>query len=132
MKQWDHKDVYKRQIESSISCTLRGTKGISRGGSALQYYRKFLPEIPDTQTIDFFEKKDYYDRFGNGSHHAGEYQNYIEYFARCLDQGITPKPDLTEGIRTLAVMEAIERSIKTHEMVRVSQILQEKGLEGML
>ncbi len=120
---------FKTAVESSISCTLRGTRGISRGGSALQYYRKFLPEIPDTQIIDFSEKKDYYDRFGNGSHHAGEYQNYIEYFARCLNQGITPKPDLAEGIRTLAVMEAIERSIETHEMVRVSQILQENGLD---
>ena len=34
---------FKTAVESSISCTLRGTRGISRGGSALQYYRKFLP-----------------------------------------------------------------------------------------
>ncbi len=30
---------FKTAVESSISCTLRGTKGISRGGSDLRYYR---------------------------------------------------------------------------------------------
>lgn len=122
---------FKTAVESSISCTLRGTKGISRGGSDLRYYRKFLPDLPNTQILDFSDKKGYYDRFGNGSHHAGEYQNYIDYFARCLDQGVTPKPDLAEGIRTLAVMEAIEQSMRTHETARVSQILEKWGLKNL-
>ena len=56
---------------------------------------------------------DYYFRFEGWTHHAGEYQNYMEEFALCLDQGITPKPDLKEGIHTLAIMEAMEKSIET-------------------
>ena len=46
-----------------------------------------------------------------------------------MDRGQTPKPDLTEGIRTLAIMEAIERSMETGQMVRVSEVLDGYGLK---
>lgn len=115
--------------DASISCTLRGTEGISRAGSSLQYYCKFNSSCPKTQIQDYSSLRPYYDRFGDGTHHAGEYQNYIEYFAKCMDRGQTPKPDLTEGIRTLAIMEAIERSMETGQMVRVSEVLDGYGLK---
>jgi predicted dehydrogenase len=47
----------------------------------------------------------------------------MEEFALCLDQGITPKPDLKEGIHTLAIMEAMEKSIETGNVIKVSDIL---------
>lgn len=68
---------FRNPIESMISCTVRGTKGISRGGSELKYYSKFESENSETKVEDFSNMKSYYDRFGNGTHHAGEYQNYI-------------------------------------------------------
>ena len=122
--------TFRSPIDSMISCTVRGTKGVSRGGSELKYYSKFESEgASETKIEDFSDLKPYYDRFGNGTHHAGEYQNYINYFADCLDADKTPMPDLHEGIRTLAVMEAVQRSMDSHTVVLVSEILKERGLD---
>lgn len=116
-----------RNVDPGIGCTLRGTKGSSRAVySKLQYHTHFPPEQAATHT--FQEKHPYYFRFEGESHHAGEYQNYIEYFAGCLDRGETPKPDLREGIRTLAIMEAMERSMETGRPVPVGGILKERSL----
>ncbi|MET3848133.1 Gfo/Idh/MocA family oxidoreductase [Paenibacillus sp. OAE614] len=116
-----------RGVDPGISCTLRGTNGTSRAVySKLEYYTHFHKE--KTVVHSFEEKRPYYFRFEGESHHAGEYQNYIEYFAECLDQGEIPKPDLREGIRTLAVMAAMERSMETGQPVRVDHILQEFSL----
>ncbi|MGG1514178.1 Gfo/Idh/MocA family oxidoreductase [Paenibacillus oryzisoli] len=116
-----------RQIDSGIGCTLRGSKGTSRSlYSKLLYHTHFAGEQPITHSFE--EKHGYYFRFEGESHHAGEYQNYIEYFAECLDRGETPKPDLNEGIHTLAVMAAMERSMETGQPVRVSDILRDYSL----
>lgn len=112
------------EVEQSISCTLRGTKGISRAGyPKLRYYTNFAPvkKTADLHTYDQLHR--YYFRFKAETHHAGEYQNYIEDFARCLAQGTAPKPDLEEGIRTIAVLEAIDESIKTGKVVKVDDVL---------
>ncbi len=116
-------------IEQSISCTLRGTKGISRGGyPKLQYYTNFEP-IEKTATLQTFDElHPYFFRFEQESHHAGEYQNYIEHFATALNNGETPKPDLKEGIHTLAVMEAMDISIRTGERISVDEILRKRGI----
>lgn len=111
-------------VEQSISCTLRGTKGISRGGyPKLKYYTNFEPVSKTAQLHTYDEKHDYYFRFEQESHHAGEYQNYIEHFAIAMNQSITPKPDLKEGIRTLAVMEAMDLSMRTGMPVKVQDVL---------
>jgi predicted dehydrogenase len=116
-------------IEQSISCTLRGTKGISRAGyPRLQYYSNFEPTQEKAVKQSFDDLKGYYFRFDNESHHAGEYQNYIEDFAICMNKGIVPKPDLKEGIRTLAVMEAMHLSMETGEVVKVSDILKKRNI----
>ncbi|MCR2050872.1 Gfo/Idh/MocA family oxidoreductase [Acetatifactor muris] len=111
-------------VEQSISCTLRGTKGISRGGyPKLQYYTNFEPLEKTAGLQTFDELHPYFFRFEQESHHAGEYQNYIEHFATALHNGETPKPDLKEGIHTLAIMEAMDTSIRTGERVFVDDIL---------
>lgn len=113
-----------RHIEPGIGCTLRGAEGTSRAVySKLLYHTHFPPEKPVTHSFEHLHP--YYFRFEGESHHAGEYQNYIEYFAECLDKGETPKPDLREGIRTLAIMAAMERSMATGVPVRVGEIMNE-------
>jgi predicted dehydrogenase len=118
------------EVEFPIECTLRGTKGISRGGySKLKYYERTITDEGREDRMESFEDKhDYYFRFENENHHAGEYQNYIEYFAAMLRKNETPKPDLTEGIHTIAILEAMERSLKTGQPVKVSSLMKEYGL----
>lgn len=120
--------TFPANIVQPINCTLRGSKGISQGGSELSYLYKFNGE-GQTKRVDYSELYDYYYRFEGTTHHAGEYQNYIEYFADTLEQGETPYPDLKEGIRTVAVLEALERSMKTNQLVKVSDILDEAGVQ---
>ena len=76
----------------------------------------------------FDDRHDYFFRFEGESHHAGEYQNYIEQMAQDMLAGRTPKPDLKEAIHTLAIMEAMERSMETGKPIRVDDILKERGI----
>lgn len=116
-------------VEQSISCTLRGTKGISRAGyPKLKYYTNFEPVQKTAQLHTYDDKHDYYFRFEAENHHAGEYQNYIEHFAKDFAAGKTPKPDLKEGIHTLAVMEAMEESLEKGVPVKVQDILDRRGI----
>lgn len=134
------------RIEFPIECTLRGTRGISRGGyNQLVMYQKSLKkdladpsgcyalnshteDYYDDLTLSYQDRHDYYFRFEGETHHAGEYQNYIEYYAREILSGRTPFPDLSEGIHTIAVMEAMHRSLKAGTPVRVSDVMAEYGL----
>ena len=117
-------------VEASISCTIRGTKGISRAGyPKLKYYTNFEPTQKTAQLHTYDELHDYYFRFEAENHHAGEYQNYIEDFARSMNEGIIPKPDIKEGIRTLAVMEAMEESVKTGKVIKVADILNKRQIK---
>lgn len=117
-----------QHIEPSIACYIRGTNGSSRAEySNLNYHTRFTGE--SAQTYTFEEMADYYFRFEGRSHHAGEYQNYIEYFADCLDNGVRPLPDAKEAIHTLAFMEAMTRSIERGGTpVKLAEVLAEYGL----
>lgn len=114
--------------DSNMSCILRG----SLGASQADYYELRYAWKTDTQSaIETFEDQDdYFFRFGGHSHHAGEYQNYIEHFARCLARGDTPTPDATEGIGTVALMQAMEESCATGQPVKVRDVLARYGLES--
>lgn len=116
--------------DSNMSCILRGALGASQG----DYYELRYAWKTDTQSVveTFEDKDDHYFRFGGHSHHAGEYQNYIEYFARCLASGETPKPDVAEGIVTVALMQAMEESCKSGAPVKLRAVLAKHGLEGLL
>ncbi len=114
-------------VEPHIKSIVRGTRGISQAEyPRLRYATHFDQE--GNQVHDYSDRHDYYFRFGGENHHAGEYQNYIEYYARCLHAGIVPKPDLEEGIRTVAVMEAMEKSMDTGRIVTIQEILDAHGL----
>lgn len=120
-----------RDIDPTISCLIRGSQGTSRAEySKLQYAHNFntLAKIDGPKIIDLNDRHSYYFRFENESHHAGEYQNYIEYFARCLDNNEKPKPDVEEGIGTLIVLAAMEKSLASGLPVQIADMRKELGL----
>jgi len=116
--------------DSNMSCILRGALGASQA----DYYDLRYAWKTDTQSaVETFEDQDaHFFRFGGHSHHAGEYQNYIEYFARCLTENVSPKPDVAEGIVTVALMQAMEEATKTGGPVKVRTVLARHGLEELL
>ncbi|MBI2513411.1 MAG: Gfo/Idh/MocA family oxidoreductase [Opitutae bacterium] len=115
--------------DSNMSCVLRGALGAGQA----DYYDLRYAWKTDTQSVveTFEDKDDYFFRFGGHSHHAGEYQNYIEYFARCLAEGRKPTPDVDEGIVTVALMQAMEESCATGRPVKLCDVLARHGLEAL-
>jgi predicted dehydrogenase len=116
--------------DSHMTCVLRGENGTSQADYYdLRYSTHFKGE--GCIQYDMEHRAPHYFRFGGRGHHAGEYQNYIEYFARCLHTGQAPKPDLREGIVTVALMTAMERSLATRAAVAVESVLRQHGLEAL-
>jgi predicted dehydrogenase len=114
--------------DSPMTCILR----CDRGASQADYHElRYAWKTGEQAVIESFEaQRAYYFRFGGVSHHAGEYQNYIEYFATCLDRGETPKPDASEGIVTVALMQAMEESTGAGAPVKIGDVLNRHGLKG--
>lgn len=104
--------------DSEMSCILRGTEGCSQGDYMDLRYA-ITTKTGEEKLITFDHKLKHYFRFEGKSHHAGEYQNYLEYFADRLTSGETAFPDLREGIKTVAVMQAMDESLRTGVPVRV-------------
>jgi hypothetical protein len=73
----------------------------------------------------------HYFRFEGKSHHAGEYQNYLEYFVDSIEQNFTAYPDMKEGIGTIALLQSMDKSLQTGKPVRVKDILSENGLNDL-
>ena len=118
------------QRDSNMSCILRCSKGASQGD---YYDLRYAWKIGSQSVVETFEDKDdYYFRFGGHSHHAGEYQNYIEYFARTIAEGKTPKPDAREGIVTVALMQAMEESTQIGRPVKIKELLGRFGLADLV
>ena len=67
----------------------------------------------DEQLLTWFEDNYHYFQFEGVNHHAGEFTNYTEAFARSLVSGTRALPDAADGFKTLATLEAIRRSIRT-------------------
>lgn len=116
--------------ESCLSTVLRCSKGCTQADyHELRYAKKIVGQPGVIQRFEGME--DYFFRFEGQSHHAGEYQNYLEYVARCLADGQSPKPDLAEGLVTLAMLQAMEVSMERGEPVRITDILKQHGLEEL-
>ncbi|HWL14065.1 MAG TPA: Gfo/Idh/MocA family oxidoreductase [Opitutus sp.] len=115
--------------DSNMSCVLRGALGASQ---ADYYDLRYAWKTDEQSAIETFEDQDeYFFRFGGHSHHAGEYQNYIEYFARCLAEERQPLPDVREGIVTVALLQAMEEATQTGAAVKVRAVLARHGLEAL-
>jgi len=118
------------QRDSGMSCILRCTQGASQ---ADYHELRYSWKIGSQSVIENFEgAENYYFRFEGQSHHAGEYQNYIEYFAHCLEFGETPKPDVREGIVTIALLQAMEEATSVGHAVKVGDILTRNGLAELI
>ena len=86
----------------------------------------------EEKIITWEHKLKHYFRFEGKSHHAGEYQNYLEYFADSLEKATTALPDMKEGIRTIALMKAMEESLATAQPVKLDSIIKRFGLTGLI
>jgi predicted dehydrogenase len=115
------------QRDSEMSCILRGTDGCSQADYMDLRYA-VTTNTGEEQIITFEHMLKYYFRFEGKSHHAGEYQNYLEYFADCLQQNKTAYPDLEEGIGTIALLQAMDKSLETGVPVKVKDIKTVYGL----
>lgn len=116
--------------ESGMSCILRGTQGASQADyHELRY--AVTTSTGEEKIITWGDAKlKYYFRFEGQSHHAGEYQNYLEYFADSIEQNFIAYPDLKEGIGTIALLQAMDKSLQTGQPSKVKVILSEYNLAG--
>jgi len=117
------------QRDSGMTCILRCAEGASQADyQELRYSWK----TGEQSVVESFEGSEgYYFRFEGNTHHAGEYQNYLEYFARCLAAGESPKPDAREGIETMALLQAMEDSTLQGKPIRIADVMTRHGLTGV-
>lgn len=111
-----------KMVGGSVFCELRGELGSSRADYPTpRYSRNTPPDGPVVFDLSAYDK--HFFRFRGSTHHAGEYQNYMDYFAECLASGGRPKQDIREGLVTIAVMKAFEESFETGKPVEVKTVL---------
>ena len=117
------------QRDSGMTCILR----CENGATQADYHElRYAWKLGKQSVIERFEgEEDFYFRFGGQTHHAGEYQNYIEYFANCLAAGEKPSPDAREGIVTVALLQAMEESCANGHPVKLADVLARNGLHDL-
>jgi predicted dehydrogenase len=118
--------------DSGMTCILRGTNGASQADYHELRYAVTTKEGEEKIITWGDAKLKYYFRFEGQSHHAGEYQNYLEYFVDSIENNFTAYPDLKEGIGTIALLQAMDKSLQTGVPVRIKDILDEYGLSHSL
>jgi predicted dehydrogenase len=116
------------QRESGMSCILRGTHGASQADYHELRYAVTNKEGEEKIITWGDATLKYYFRFEGQSHHAGEYQNYMEYFADSIEQNFTAYPDLKEGIGTVVLLQAMDLSLQTGAPVKIKALLDEYNL----
>lgn len=114
--------------DSEMSCILRGTEGCSQADYMDLRYA-ITTNTGEEQLITWEHQLKHYFRFEGKSHHAGEYQNYLEYFADCLIIGAKAYPDMAEGIGTVALLQAMDHSLKRGVPVKLNEIYEQYGLD---
>ncbi|MBO0947903.1 Gfo/Idh/MocA family protein [Fibrella forsythiae] len=113
--------------DSEMSCILRGTEGCSQAD--YMDLRYAITTNSGEELVQTWEHKlKHYFRFEGKSHHAGEYQNYLDYFATCLESGQIAYPDIREGIGTVALLQSMDKSLQTGLPVKIQDVLREHGL----
>lgn len=116
------------QRDSGMSCILRGTEGASQADyHELRY--AITDKMGEEKIVTWGDATlKHYFRFEGQSHHAGEYQNYLDYFADSIENDFTAYPDIKEGIGTIALLQAMDKSLLTGRPVWIKDILKEHGL----
>lgn len=116
------------QRDSGMSCVLRGALGASQADYHDLRYAVTTKEGEEKIITWGDAALKHYFRFEGQSHHAGEYQNYLEYFVDSIEQDFTAYPDMKEGIGTVVLLQAMDKSLQTGMPVKVKDILNEYGL----
>lgn len=116
------------QRESGMSCILRGTTGASQADYHELRYAVTTKEAEEKIITWGDASLKHYFRFEGQSHHAGEYQNYLEYFVDSIEKNFTAYPDMKEGIGTVALLQAMDKSLQTGMPVKVKDVLNEYDL----
>lgn len=119
------------QASPAAGCTLRGDKATTTATNPTFDYFAVVDGVPPTRET-FIDDGGYYFRWGGSSYHAGEFQNYLNHFAQCLDEGLSPEPDLHSGLYVIAILEALERCLQRSSPVKVDDVLKERSLAGKL
>lgn len=114
--------------DSGMSTILRGTEGASQADyHELRY--AITDKTGEEKLITWGDTTlKHYFRFEGQSHHAGEYQNYLDYFADSLENETVAYPDLQEGIGTVALLQAMDKSLETGKPIKIDDILKEYDL----
>lgn len=118
--------------DSGMTCILRGTMGASQADYHELRYAVTTKDGEEKMITWGDAALNHYFRFEGQSHHAGEYQNYLEYFVDSIKQDFTAYPDLKEGIGTIALLQAMDKSLQTGVPVKVASILDEYGLTKLV
>ena len=116
------------QRDSGMSCILRGTLGASQADYHELRYAVTTREGEEKMIHWGDATLKHYFRFEGQSHHAGEYQNYLDYFADSIEQNFTAYPDMEEGIQTVALLQAMDKSLQTGMPVKIADVLKEFNL----
>jgi len=116
------------QRDSGMSTILRATEGASQADyHELRY--AITDKTGEEKIVTWGDSTlKYYFRFEGQSHHAGEYQNYLEYFADSIEQDFTAYPDMKEGIGTIALLQAMDKSLNERRPVKIDEVLREFDL----
>lgn len=117
--------------ESEMSCVLRGTEGCSQADYMDLRYTIADKKGEDKQ-ITFDDQLKHYFRFEGKSHHAGEYNNYLDHFADSINEEFTAYPDLQEGIGTIALLHTMEKSLESGKPEKIADTIKEYGLTDLL
>lgn len=113
--------------DSEMSCILRGTHGASQADYMDLRYA-ITDNTGEERMITWEHKLKHYFRFEGKSHHAGEYQNYLEYFAQAILNNTAAFPDMKEGIGTIALLQAMDESLETGKPVSPKDLLARYGI----
>lgn len=115
--------------DSGMSTILRGTEGASQADyHELRY--AITDRSKEEKIITWGDSTlKHYFRFEGQSHHAGEYQNYLDYFASCIENNTIAYPDLAEGIGTIALLQAMDQSLETGKPVNIPALMAEFEIE---
>lgn len=116
------------QRDSGMSCILRGTLGASQADYHELRYSVTTREGEEKMIHWGDATLKHYFRFEGQSHHAGEYQNYLDYFADSIEQNFTAYPDMEEGIQTVALLQAMDKSLQTGMPIKIADVLKEFNL----
>lgn len=119
------------QRDSGMSCILRGTLGASQADYHELRYSVTTREGEEKMIHWGDATLKHYFRFEGQSHHAGEYQNYLEYFADSIEQNFTAYPDMAEGIGTIALLQAMDKTLQTGMPVKIADILAEFNIKNL-